>query len=152
MSKLLVNECPVMVVPSLAVKLGLNEAVVLQQIHYWVEASLHVVEGRKWVYKTYREWQRQLPFWSESTIKRAIRSLESQGYLLSANWNRLKLDKTKWYTIDYERLMELENEEVVFFQDRFEQLELKVEDGCLIEVIPEIHKVKNEVPFSDIDS
>ncbi|MEH7436995.1 hypothetical protein V7182_05825, partial [Neobacillus drentensis] len=152
MSRLLVNECPVMVVPSLAMKLGLNEAVVLQQIHYWVEASLHVVEGRKWVYKTYREWQRQLPFWSESTIKRAIRSLESQGYLLSANWNRLKLDKTKWYTIDYERLMELENEEVVFFQDRFKQLEWKVEDGCLIEVIPEIHKVKNEVPFSDIDS
>ena len=148
MSKLLVNECPVMVVPSLAVKLGLNEAVVLQQIHYWLEASLHVVEGRKWVYKTYREWQRQLPFWSESTIKRAIRSLESQGYLISANWNRLKLDKTKWYTIDSERLLELEEGEAVLFKDQFEQLEWKVEDGCLIE--PKIDKI--EIPFSDIES
>jgi hypothetical protein len=152
MSRLLVNECPVMVVPSLAVKLGLNEAVVLQQIHYWVEASLHVVEGRKWVYKTYREWQRQLPFWSESTIKQAIRSLESQGYLLSENWNRLKLDKTKWYTIDYERLKDLEQNEAELSKDHFKQLEWKVVEGVMVEVLPEIHMDEKDVPFFDIDS
>lgn len=108
MSKLLINEGPVMIIPSLAVKIGLNEAVVLQQIHYWVTSSSHVIEGRKWIYNTYKEWQKQLPFWSESTIKRTIRSLEDQGFLISENWNQMKMDKTKWYTIDYERVEELE--------------------------------------------
>ncbi|MCM3768453.1 conserved phage C-terminal domain-containing protein [Neobacillus niacini] len=104
MSKLLINENPVMIIPSLAVKLGLNEAVILQQIHYWVHASRHVIEGRKWIFNTYKNWQEQLPFWSESTIKRTIHSLEKQGLLLSGNWNRSKMDKTKWYAIDYQQL------------------------------------------------
>ena len=108
MSKLLINESPVMIIPSLAVRMGLNEAVVLQQIHYWIISSRHIIEGRKWIYNTYKDWQKQLPFWSESTIKRTIRSLEDQGYLLSGNFNQLKIDKTKWYTIDYERLETLE--------------------------------------------
>jgi uncharacterized phage protein (TIGR02220 family) len=106
-SKLLINENPVMIIPSLAVKIGLNEAVILQQIHYWVHGSRHVIEGRKWIFNTYKDWQEQLPFWSESTIKRSIHSLEKQGLLLSGNWNRSKMDKTKWYTIDYQQLDEL---------------------------------------------
>jgi uncharacterized phage protein (TIGR02220 family) len=109
MSKLLINESPVMIIPTLAMKLGLNEAVVLQQIHYWLVQSSHVIKGRKWIYNTYKDWQKQLPFWSESTIKRTIKSLEDQGYLVSANWNRSKMDKTKWYAIEYEKLEELES-------------------------------------------
>ncbi|MFK9094406.1 hypothetical protein [Bacillus salipaludis] len=68
MSRLLINESPVMIIPSLAAKIGLNEAVVLQQIHYWLGISKHNIEGRTWVYNTYEEWQKQLPFWSVSTI------------------------------------------------------------------------------------
>ena len=109
MSRLLVNESPVMIIPSLAAKIGLNEAVVLQQIHYWLGISKHNIEGRTWVYNTYEEWQKQLPFWSVSTIKRTIRSLEMLGLLLSENWNRMKMDKTKWYSIDYEKLQEFED-------------------------------------------
>jgi hypothetical protein len=30
-----------MVIPSLAVKIGLNEGMVLQQIHYWLGISKH---------------------------------------------------------------------------------------------------------------
>lgn len=108
MSKLLINERPVMIIPSLAVKIGLNEAIVLQQIHYWVTSSSHVIEGRKWIFNTYKDWQKQLPLWSESTIKRTIHSLEKQGLLISGNWNQMKMDKTKWYTIDYDKVESLE--------------------------------------------
>ena len=107
MSKLLLQENPVMIIPSLAVKIGLNEAVVLQQTHFWLTISKHVIKGKRWVYNTYLDWQKQLPFWSVSTIKRTIHSLERQGYLISGNWNKVILDQTKWYTIDYEKLEEL---------------------------------------------
>lgn len=52
----------------------------------------------------------QFPFWSESTIKRGIATLEKMGVLLSCNQNKASFDKTKWYTIDYERLAEIEQE------------------------------------------
>ena len=49
-----------------------------------------------------------LRFGQEKRYERTIRSLEDQGYLQSANHNRSKQDKTKWYTINYEKLAELD--------------------------------------------
>lgn len=104
MSKLLINEQPLVVLPSLAEKIGLNEAIMLQQIHFWLTRKPHEKDGRQWIYNTYAEWATQFPFWSESTIKRTIRSLEKKGLIITGNYNKVKIDKTKWYTIDYEKL------------------------------------------------
>lgn len=47
MSNLLLNERPLVVLPSLAKELGsLDEAVILQQIHYWLQRSTNVEEGK----------------------------------------------------------------------------------------------------------
>jgi hypothetical protein len=137
MGKLLINENPLLIIPSLAVRLGVNEAVVLQQIHYWVMKSKHVKEGRQWIYNTYQDWQKQLPFWSESTVKRTIRSLEKQGYLLSDNWNKLKLDKTKWYTIDYEKIKWLK-EQSIAQSEPSKASGWNLEQAVLNRTIPEI--------------
>lgn len=80
MSKFLVGERPIILIPSLAVKLGMKEAIVLQHVHYWLSVSRNEKDGRKWVYNTYEEWKKQLPFWSLSTIKRTIAILEEKGY------------------------------------------------------------------------
>ncbi|AZV41727.1 hypothetical protein BAOM_1116 [Peribacillus asahii] len=109
MMKNLVNEKKMVILyPRLAAKIGVNQAIMLQHIHYWLKESKHDRDGRPWVYNTYQSWQEQLPFWSVETIKRIIRSLEKDGYLLSANYNRLKIDKTKWYTINYKKVAELQ--------------------------------------------
>ncbi|URM32322.1 conserved phage C-terminal domain-containing protein [Cytobacillus firmus] len=110
MSKFLVGERPIILIPSLAVKLGMKEAIVLQHVHYWLSVSSNEKDGRKWVYNTYEEWKKQLPFWSLSTIKRTISILEEKGYLLSDNFNAHNWDQTKWYSIDYEKLKEIEGE------------------------------------------
>jgi uncharacterized phage protein (TIGR02220 family) len=103
------KENPLVILPSLAMKIGLREAIILQQINYWLtKKGAHVIEGRRWTYDTYKEWQKQFPFWSETTIKRSFLNLEKQGLLISGNWNALKMDKTKWYTINYEKLELLE--------------------------------------------
>ena len=36
MSKLLINENPIMIQPTLVMKLGLNQAIIIQQLHYWL--------------------------------------------------------------------------------------------------------------------
>lgn len=105
MSKALINENPLLVLPSLAVTLGLNEAIVLQQVHFWLQYSRNKRDGRLWVYKTYVDWGHEFPFWSDKTIRRAIGSLETGGTLLSTDaYNKMPMDKTKWYAIDYEKL------------------------------------------------
>ena len=110
MSKLLINENPIMIQPTLVMKLGINQAIIIQQVHYWLVTSPHVKDGKRWIYNTYKDWQKQLPFWSERTIMRTFLALEKEGYLISANYNRMKLDKTKWYSIDYDKLAELEGD------------------------------------------
>jgi uncharacterized phage protein (TIGR02220 family) len=105
MNNLLITEPPLQVLPSLAVKVGLNEAIVLQQFHYWLQRSKKERDGRKWIYNTYAEWNKQFPFWGERTLRRAINGLEKAGYLITANYNAAGFDKTKWYSIDYDKLV-----------------------------------------------
>ena len=99
-----------MCLPSLATKIGLNEAIFLQQLHYWVDRSKNVIDGRKWVYNTIEDWSKQFPFWSQKTLSRTISHIEKQGLVLSGNYNTKGYDRTKWYTIDYDALDQLEKE------------------------------------------
>lgn len=111
MSKLLINEVPLMCLPSLAVKIGLNEALFIQQLHYWVDRSKNIIDGRQWVYNTMADWSNQFPFWSQKTLSRTISNLEKKKLVISGNYNQKGYDRTKWYTIDYLALEWLEKEE-----------------------------------------
>ncbi|MHA7847264.1 replication protein [Serratia sp. D1N4] len=114
-SKLLINEPPLLVMPSLAARIGLNEAILLQQIHYWLGRSPHQHGGRVWFYRTASEWVSELSFWSDSTIKRTLASLEASSLIVSAKLHRELMNdpytRTKWYTINYDQLesLNLEN-------------------------------------------
>lgn len=100
----------------LALVLGdLNEAIVLNQLNYWLginrKAGKNFIDDRYWVYNSYSDWKaKDFPYWSEKTIQRTFTRLENKGVVVSANYNKLGIDKTKWYTIDTERLQELVDE------------------------------------------
>ena len=112
---MLLDEKPLMVMPKLAQRIGLNEAIVLQQIHYWNEinrqAKNNYRDGHYWTFNSYEQWGEQFPFWSTRTIRRTISSLEKQHLVVAGNYNKLGIDNTKWYRIDYEVLETLENKE-----------------------------------------
>ncbi|QIE78851.1 hypothetical protein [Weissella confusa] len=82
-------------------------------------------DGRFWVYKTLNpiakakaqrmaengrrvitSWSEDFSFWSSRTVQRTINSLVESGFVLKGNFNKMKMDKTVWLTIDYERLSE----------------------------------------------
>lgn len=104
MSNLLIDDYPILVLPKLATEIGLNEAIVLQQMHYWLKKSNHNYDGRRWIYNSYKEWEQHFPFWSNATIRRTISSLEKQELLFVGNYNKAGFDNTKWYSIDYFKL------------------------------------------------
>jgi hypothetical protein len=101
---LLITEPPLVIAPSLALQCGLKEAIVLQQLHYWLARSRHVHKGRRWVYNSFEEWQKQFPWWSVRTLKRIFADLEVNGYVATGNFNKAPMDRTKWYTINYEMI------------------------------------------------
>lgn len=103
MSILFENELLV-VNPRLAELIGLNEAIILQQMHYWLKKSKHFIDGKDWIYNSAPQWKKQFPFFSESTIKRTIKNLENKGLLFIENYNKDGRDRTKWYSINYGEL------------------------------------------------
>jgi len=106
--KLLLDEYPLIVLPGLASVIGLNESIILQQIHYWIRhneaARRNLREGYIWTYNRYADWQAQFPFWGRSTIIRAVKELERRNILIAGKFNKLSIDNTKWYRIDYDVL------------------------------------------------
>lgn len=97
----------------LALVLGdLNEAIILNQLNYWLEinkkADKNFIDGKYWVYNSYAEWrENDFPYWSEKTIQRTFKRLENKGIVISSNYNKMCIDKTKWYSIDFEVLEEM---------------------------------------------
>jgi hypothetical protein len=101
-SKLLTGASPLQVLPDLALALGLNEAIALQQVHYWTQDREPDAEGLRWTHNSYSEWQEQFPWWSLDTIKRTFHSLEQKGVLHSRRAGLSNLDRTKAYAVNHE--------------------------------------------------
>ncbi len=101
--KLLFVDKPLVVNPRLASEIGLNEAIVLQQISYWIDRAQYEYEGKAWMHKTADEWEVEFPFWSIPTIRRVLKSLEKSKYIKSdrLSWKFFsnKMDQTAWYSL-----------------------------------------------------
>lgn len=93
----------------LANAIGLNEAILLQQIHYWCCKAGENGENRKdnhyWVYNSVDKWTEQLPWKSPTTTKKTIKSLADNGLILTDTFSYGNRNRTKWYRIDYDKLV-----------------------------------------------
>lgn len=118
MSKLLIHEQPLQVLPSLAAEVGLNEAIFLQQLHYWLLQSKFEHGGRKWIYNTFGQWRAQFPFWDERTIQRIVRNLRERGFILSEKLRKAERNHTNFYTIEYDKLSSRTRQLVATDNDR----------------------------------
>jgi DNA-binding HxlR family transcriptional regulator len=113
----LFSENKLLLQPELAAIIGLNEAIVLEQVRYWLKkneeaekAKTHFHEGRWWMYNSLEKWGEQFPFWSTKTIQRTLERLEADGLIEVGKFNKSPFNQTKWYTINTERLQEIHDE------------------------------------------
>lgn len=109
MSSALINDYPITFLPHLAKAIGVNEALVLQQLHYWLVNHAEVQhEGKFWIYKTYEEWQEQdFFFWSVRTVKSVFKSLTNLGLIESQKLSSNRHNRVNYYTINAEKLAEI---------------------------------------------
>ena len=91
----------------LAVEIGLNEAIVLRQVYYWIEhyeaENKNFRDGKYWVYNSIKQWRSDnFPFMSEKTIERAFGSLKKKGLILVGDYSTDRMKRPNWYTINDE--------------------------------------------------
>lgn len=94
--------CP----PLLAYALGTDQALFIAQLHHWLQYEDFGVykHGWHWIWNTEWEWQEQFPWWSEDKTGHIRRSLEREGYVVSNNFSRTPLNRTKYSTLDYYKI------------------------------------------------
>ena len=111
-SPLLLDEPPLIVLPSLAIRVGLEQAIVLQQLHYFLGLNYHagrnIRDDKVWTYNSYEKWQQIFPFFSKKTVQRIFVNMEKDEILISENYNNSALNRIKWYSINYEKLQALD--------------------------------------------
>lgn len=102
----LFDEHPLVIDVKLAQVIGLNQAIVLQQLNYWLHSrSAKKINGKVWVYNRIKDWNEQFPFWSKNTVQRTLDSLEKDHLVITGNFNKYKFDRTKWYSINQAELV-----------------------------------------------
>jgi hypothetical protein len=107
---LLLDERPLVLLPSLAKAVGVDGALVLQQLHYYLVAPKcgRVIDGKRWIYNTYEQWQaHDFPLWSTRTLRRTFTALETRGLVVSRQPETRadgSSNRRKYYRIDYEQL------------------------------------------------
>lgn len=108
MSRLLINEPALQVLPSLAEKIGLNEAIFLQQLHF-LTLPQRLIEGHRYFSTTVDGWLVTFKFWSKRTVERIITSLRNRELIFTTDrFNQDADDRTLWYAVNYVTLEELE--------------------------------------------
>lgn len=115
---------PLVLSAELATEIGLNEAIFLQQLNFWLKKTKN---GKKYVYKTYEEWKKELPFWSISTIKRTVAKLKKMGLIKTQKitqsnlyfLNNDKFDNYKKYMIEekYTNTLLIKNRPLLIFPE-----------------------------------
>ena len=87
----------------IAKECGINAAVILENIRCLVAdneatgTNLH--DGRYWAYGSVRAFAQLFPEMSSKAIRTALEKLESNGLIMTGNYNKVPYDRTKWYTL-----------------------------------------------------
>jgi hypothetical protein len=88
---------------------GTDCAIILSNIQFWEftnranNRNFH--DGRYWTYNSTKAFSKIFSYLSTSQIRRCLDKLESNGYLVSGNYNKAKYDRTKWYSPNYSAIL-----------------------------------------------
>lgn len=87
--------------PEIATDVGVEAAVLYQNIQYWCEKNRHneknFHDGYYWTYNSVKAFCEMFPYMSKDTISRNLKKLEERGYIKTGVFNEVGFDRTKWF-------------------------------------------------------
>ena len=98
-----------------AKKWGVDEAIMLHNLIFWIRHNRDRGDkqrsGHYWTYNTYQDWAKVFPFWTGNQVRRVLDSLIAQEVVITGNYNKMKYDRTLWYALVDEKLLDQPDEE-----------------------------------------
>lgn len=89
--------------PKIAAQVGLNAAVLYQNLTFWVEKNQanrrNLREGRYWTYNSIAAFAELFPYLTEKQIRTALDKLSNAGLILKGQFSDDRYDRTTWYTL-----------------------------------------------------
>ena len=96
--------------PEIAKQVGVNAAVIYQNIIFWTEKNVannrNVHDDYVYCYNSIEAWGKLIPYLSASQIRTAIKHLVEAKLIVETNLNEKKYDRTKWYGVPLEAFCE----------------------------------------------
>lgn len=97
----------------LASLIGLKEAIILFHLYFWHEQNkangTNFYDGSYWTFNSVKAFSEQFEYLSEKEIRGALSRLNELGYTVEGNYNKLQIDKTKWYSLSESAIKMLED-------------------------------------------
>jgi len=82
---------------------GVNAAIILHNIYFWVEKNrandIHFHDGYYWTYNSNKAFQELFPYLTEGQIRTSIDKLVNEGFIIKGNYNKNPYDRTCWYAL-----------------------------------------------------
>lgn len=88
-----------------AVNHGVDKAVILSNLRFWLslnkdkKSKPHCHDGYYWVYNSAKELATLFPYFTQSKVQRLLKQLEKDKVILVGNYNKVKYDRTRWYSL-----------------------------------------------------
>jgi len=86
-----------------AEKYGVNAAILLSNIQFWVDKNKangrHIHDGYVYTYNSVKAWGKLFPYMSSRAIRTALAKLVDAGVIQTGNFNQSTYDRTLWYGI-----------------------------------------------------
>ena len=103
-------------------KYGINEALLFENIYYWVKFNCYeeknFKDGYYWTYNKQSTFAEYFPELTPKQIRNAFNHLIEEGLIVTANYNPNKFVKTLWYTVTEKGFREYADD---FFPENSEQ-------------------------------
>lgn len=147
----------------IAAKLGdINAAVIIQQLHYWLnkEGVGTIIGKTKYIYNTFNDWIKQFPWLSVWQFRKAMKLLRDLKIVRVIRHKSKQWNQTNYYTLDSDRLMEfiggksaesIENSDLrdtTYRDERNQQIEVRDNDISYIDTKKTIQRKTAETENS----
>ncbi len=95
----------------LAISIGIEPAILFTHITYWLQINAFrnpddKIDGCYWMYESQKQMSEFLGYLSEDQVSRALKVLIKKGLIIKGNYNRNAFDRTSWYTVYDQKLIE----------------------------------------------
>ena len=87
----------------IATEYGVEEAIILENFYFWLNKNManrkNYHDGVFWTYNSQKALSELFPYWNRQKIQRILSKLEDDDLLKKGNYNKLKYDRTTWYSL-----------------------------------------------------